>query len=264
MLLFDIKDEKDVEKYTTVIKDFLVYYKQVEMEEAEKLSKLYFNNLLQGLDFNGNDYPTPKITNLPARIQEQTGGYFSPTKTEQKRYKLKDKRKAANTTSVREERKADEEEALKKIKKTLLYEYPFLDKRKDLDTIIDNYCILSLRISQELQYSGEKQSTTIKNLIDAQIRLGTYLGVSEGDRQKTKLTESKDNIASLAVQFEQTLEEFPELMDAFRYNELKMLLNKYERKEISRVLFEGAAFADMSVEDAYLFVGERESKYDRV
>lgn len=259
-ILFNIT-AADKNKFVRVIKDYLVHIKNYPEILAKDRANEYFFNMICGFDFDGNIYTKIDLMYLDERLSDLTEGFFTPVGTEIKRYKIgnahrykkKDRKPATTQVSQNE---------VNKMRKVLLREYPFLSGRKDLENSIYNYCVLSCKIKTYLNSDDTSKGTQVKNLIEAQIRLGSFLGINESERQKAKLAESKDNIASLVAQFQKTIEEFPEIMEEFRFFELKMLLNKFERKEINRTLFESQSYADMSIESAQEFVMDHEAKYE--
>lgn len=252
-MLYEIK-EKDKEKYINILKEYFKYYRHLKEEEALKQAKDGYTNLVNGLDLSGD--PLEDINYFDDRLANVTFDYWSPTNFQKGRYKLETPKRnvTRKTKTISKVDKVNEKE-VEKMKRTLLNEYPFLANRRDLEDTIDNYCGLSLKTKQLLNSpSEEKQSMGIKSLVDAQINLGKYLGIAEADRQKQKIIEDRDNIASLSLQFQVTIEEYPELQKMFKFFELKMLLKKYERKEISRALFQLDSYAGLTIEEAYQFV----------
>ena len=108
----------------------------------------------------------------------------------------------------------------------------------------------------------QANSRELKELTDIVIKLGGYLGIDEGEKKKEKDARNRQSIADMSTYFQDTLEEMPELKDRWKYMELVMLLNKLDRQELTKVLFESGDYAGMKVEDARIFVSERRSKYD--
>ncbi len=252
-MLYDIK-EKDKEKYLTTLKEYFKYYRHLTEEESLKQAQDGYNNLINGLDLAGD--PLEGVNYFDDRLAKVTSDYWSPNNFQKGRYKLETPKRNVKkkTKTVNKVDKVDNKE-VEKMKRTLLNEYPFLANRRDLEDTIDNYCGLSLKTKKLLNSdSEEKQSMGIKSLVDAQINLGKYLGIAESDRQKQKTLEDRDNIASLSLQFQETIETYPEIQMMFKFFELKMLLKKFERNEISRALFQLDSYAGLTVEEGYAYV----------
>lgn len=252
--------KSDNEKYKKILSDYLIFIKHMNAEQSQNIAYQYIENIIEGKGFNGEEFSKPTIKSFAERIEYETNGFYTPTTAEKAKIKI-GKNKTRNTKN---EDKAIEINELDVFKAQLKQEYPFLDGRPDLEDSLSNYCKLSVQVKKALEIDHDKQSTSVKNLIEAQIKLGTYLGISESERQKAKAKESKSSVGDLALQFELTIDEYPELMEMFQYQELRILLNKFERKEISRELFETVGYAGMKIEQAYKFVNENKTKYDRI
>lgn len=255
--MFKITDAQK-SKYESAIKEYLIFYKHLPEAEAIRLSRVYLSNIMEGNGFDGNAFLEPRLKSLAERVAYETNNYYMVKSEKEKRdTKIYPQPKPKNSNDLQVDRNEVE-----LIKKNLVSEFPFLDKRGDLADTVDNYCQLSLQIKVALQDTGDKQSTTVKNLIDAQIRLGQYLGISEADRQKEKAKESKSSIGDLALQFENTIDEYPEIIEACKYKEIKMFLNKLERQELSKELFETNIYVGMPVAAARKWVEDNKERFD--
>lgn len=247
--------KRDQKEYIEIIKDYLVCIESQDPKKAVENSLLLYNNIIYGMDFFGALFPDASVEHFDERLRYCTKDFYIPPDTRLKKYKIK---KPANVSGERNG--ASNEKEIQKIRKDLIENYPFLQNRADLQDSIDNYCFLCVMIKDSLK-SGDAQSVQIKNLVDAQIRLGTYLGIHEGKRQELRLAESKDNIASLVLQFENTFDDYPELREKFKYYELRLLLQKYDRGEISPKMFSCEDYAGVPVEEAKDFVSKLKTKY---
>lgn len=275
-MLFNIGMKK--EKFTFVLKDYFYRVNGYSEVEAYQKAKESMDFLLEGLDLDGNTYKYNEDTSFASRIERVTEKFYKATETEKRRLKIKnyhktikqsdkingyiDKKNQKREVPI-EERKtvtSDKVDAAK-IKKQLYKEFPFLNNRKDLEETLDNYCILSVKVKNLLS-SAKFSNVAVKNLIETQIKLGQYLGISESERQKQKIVESKDNIASLSLQYQQTIEELPNLVEELSYFEIRILLKKYERKELTRDIFKLDSYAGMYPEEAYMLVNKLKKKYE--
>ena len=267
--IFDVT-QTEQDTYLSVIRDFLVYVQFVGEEEADEKAKEYLANLLQGLDFDGNNVPVNQARYFDTLLSKQTGGHYKPTtavKTKHPRLakaKKMVKSKASKTDQVYLALVPVDEEQVERIMENLLTEYPFLT-RDDLREDVQNYSRLKVVINNLTNNADvdKETSVTLKNLMDAQIRLGNYLGIDEGRRAKQKELLDRQSIAALSIEFQETIAEFPELLHRFKYEEIRILLERYDRNELERQLFESAAYANMSISDAREFVARHELKYEQ-
>lgn len=271
--------EFDKNYFLGVLKDFYKFMDGKTETEATDLAEVAYENLIYG---NGLDeVPFDEtITDFAERVRLVTRGYYMAAKNIRGKYKIdtpisgprtrKPKTapqipasptpNVASVTSYKEEYEKD----VKQIKDNLLTEYPSL-RRKDLVQSVDNYCKLQVEINQVLNSGAVlHEAKSIKDLIDSQLRLGSYLGIDEEAKAKAKANEDKQSIAALSQQFQRTVDEFPELMNRMRYKELRMLIQKLERQELSKKLFELPAYAGMSIDEARQFVCEHEAEYEGI
>ena len=64
------------------------------------------------------------------------------------------------------------------------------------------------------------------------------------------------------MRFQRSLDNFPKIKDRQKYKELRMLIEKYERNELSSIIFALSDYAGMSVDEARNFVRQREAEYE--
>ncbi len=253
--------EKDI--FTLIIRDFYIRMQHLSESDASRKSLSDINLLIKGLTKEGEIYPD----DIPfaERVSKLTKGFYTPTKSDLRKTFLPvaPKRKKDDTTVSLglTGTKTSDELYISKFKKEIFNQYPFLFNRKDLESSIESYAALDLKIKKEIA-SSNSSPINIKNLVDAKLKLGSDLGVSEAVRAKKRESESKDNIATLSMQFEETMSQWPKLGLEIKLYELKMLLQKYERRELSREIFALNIYADMTVEEAYAFIDNHEKKFD--
>lgn len=247
----------------------MVYVQFVDEVEAEEKAKELLANLLGGLDFDGNNVPVNQARYFDTLLSKQTGGHYKPTKAVKTKHprlaKAKNTTKKASKVSPLDSVSIPvDEEQVQRIMENLLTEYPFLT-RDDLREDVQNYCRLKVVINNLTSSADvdKETSVTLKNLMDAQIRLGNYLGIDEGRRAKQKELLDRQSIAALSVEFQETIKEFPELLHRFKYEEMRILLERYDRNELERQLFESSAYANMTISEAREFVARHELKYEQ-
>ena len=256
-------------KYIKILKDYLSLIKGIPEVLLHEQAVKAFDNLVAGMDFDGNEYKF-KSNYFDERIEELTEGYYVAQQSTKTRFKLstrtprtrsRTKNNDSDTISVEKLLVEEDYDEIEKIKQYLLSAYPALS-RKDLNTSVTNYCKLSVLIKKLIDGNAVKDNVALKNMTDTYIKLGTFLGINEGEKSKLKDQEDKQSIASLSVRFQQTLANMPEIVERFRYKEIRILLEKYERQEISRELFSHSSYANMTVEEARDFIEKMEPLYD--
>lgn len=259
-------EEKDELRVKVILKKFFQYMKQKTESEADDLSGSTYNYLIRGLDLDGKPINDSNLQHFDELVQNQTQGFYTPNTTQRFKYKrgskLKAKTKRKNGGMVSDEKDSQIREA--RIKKNLLFEYPFLD-RKDLQESIENYCKLIVKINVLMSGNITENNVAIKNLTETMIKLGGFLGIDESKKAALKAIEDKQSIASLSMEFQNTIDKYPALIDRMKYQELRILLEKYDSQSlgISKELFESTAYAAMSVEKAREFILEREAQYEQ-
>jgi len=266
--------DKDRKKYIKIISDFLKFKKNyVDPVLIKTEANSMFDMILQGKDLYGNPYDSKEIF-LDERIEHLLEGFYKSLDTvDRHKYSLGDKRSIRQTKMVKEKKSLtksksisveidpeETKEQIIKIKTDLLKSYPSLD-RPDLSVAVDNYVTLTVKLSYALADPFSMEATTIKQLIEAQVRLGAFLGIDEQEKAKRKAAEGNKSIADLALQFKETLEKYPVLSDRFRYKELRILLSKLDRGEIDRDIFNYCTDG-FSPEQARLFVEKRIELYE--
>jgi hypothetical protein len=258
-----IVEKSDKERYLASLQNYFELIKNMETEEARLKSIKVFDHLIKGRDASGrNRFKPATVKYLAGRIKQTTQGFFTPTDKDKEKYFFAYNKEVPDALSEittgtgpsTDKKKAD------KIKANLIKEYPNLG-RKDLEPFVDNYVILTVKINDVITKSSS-QSIVIKNLVDSQVRLGSYLGINEEEKNKQKALDERQSVAALSLQFQETIDEMPELMDRFVYQELKILIEKYERTELTRNLFTMLSPGNMVIEEARKFVGEREKQYE--
>lgn len=271
-------DDFYAKKFKGILKQYWQYYEKRTESESEALSETSYNYLIHGKDIFGQELKNPNLIYFDEILEEQTKSFYVPVDTVRKRYKrgykpkqhrdsVKKKAAKHETNKVAELTgngwSENDNDKLDRIKDNLLSEYPFLD-RKDLQETIDNYCKLIVKINNIMSADPITNNVAVKNLTDTMIRLGSYLGINEEAKQKQKEIDDKKSIASLSLQFQQTLDAFPKLIDRLRYEEIRILLEKYDSGSngISKELFESDSYAGMSVSKARQFIKERAKKYE--
>lgn len=247
----------DKKVFVQVLEQFFTIYKKLSIEEAEKRAEEAYNNLVRGLTLSGDLWAGEEKT-FAERLNISTEGFYVPSELMKVKYKQpKKKSKKSGPVPTQE---LEQQQAIK-MKLNLFKEYPTLNRRDLLETV-DNYCLLSVKIKNLLNTQAEENHTMIKNLVEAQLKIGQYLGINESKKQELKESENRASVASLSQQFQSTIEEFPELMTRFKYEEIRVLLHKYERGELTRALFQLPSYAGMTIEEAYEFVKRYKDKYE--
>jgi len=267
-VLFRIKDN-DANGFLRVLEDFYRFYKNKPEVEAKSLAAAGFANLISGNDLDGKKITNPNLVYFDEILSVVTENYYTPSQTARYRYKKASRstfgrpKKTTKTSTqiLSPEESKETEKKIDRIKHNLLTEYPTLD-RIDLEENIDNYCKLIVKINELMSEAAADNTMAIKNLTDTQIKLGSFLGIDEGEKAKQKSIDDQQSVASLSSKFQRTIDEFPEIMDRMRYKELRILLEKYDRQEISRELFENSAYAGVTVDAAREFIKKREAKYE--
>lgn len=268
--IFFITEEKEQARFKETLEKYWRYYRQKTIVEASELSISSYNYLICGLDLVGNELTaeTHNIMHFDELLSTLTNKFYAPKASQRFKYQKGDKpqnkprARVEPTDSPPTPRK--DKEKIVRIRKNLLEAYPFLD-RKDLEESIDNYCRLIVKISTLMQGDTVINNVAIKNLTETMIKLGGFLGIDEGKKAAKKALEDKQSVASLSAQFQETIDAYPEIVDRLRYQELRILLEKYESNSvgISRELFESTAYAAMSVDKARVFIAEREARYEQ-
>jgi len=257
-------NDKDRKKYLKILVDYFKFYHQKVDTEAALLAEKAFDNLVYGLDLDGEPVPD-NIKYFDNTLSIVTKKFYTPSDRDKYRYergvnklsKIAHKRAQKVVTITSE----DDGTKLSQIKSNLLKEYPVL-QRKDLQESVDNYCKLIVQINKLMGGNILANNVAIKNLVSSQIALGKALGIDEEEKSKQASIDDRQSIAALSLQFQETLDKFPTMIDRWKYEELRILLDKYDRQELSRQLFELNSYADMSVEDARHFVKSREAEYE--
>jgi len=248
-----------------VLVDYYKFYDGKTAAEAKSLGAVGLEHIIFGNDLDGNPFTNSNISYLDDVIASVTSGYYTPPQAKRHRCKRGVKPKTSGPKRSKKiitvELTSDDKKDIERIKENLVEAYPAMAERKDLQDHIENYCTLTVKIKHMLA-ATQMDSTTLKNLNDVLVKLGSYLGIDESLKAKQKNLKDKASIADLSMDFQQTLEELPEIMTRFRYKELRILLEKYDRQELSRELFELHAFANMTPNEARNWIAEREAKYE--
>jgi len=262
-------------KYAKVIKDYYTFVVGLDENSAIERAKVALENIINGFDFDGN-ITTFTSDFFDDRLEFLTKGYYVAIQSTKGRYKCGPKKSGSyskkkkmdatsNDDSIAIEKLLVDEDynEIEKIKQNLLLAYPSLS-RKDLDNSITNYCKLSVLIKKLVDGNAVTHNIALKNLMDTYIKLGNHLGIDEGDKSRVKDQEDRQSIAALSIRFQQSLTEMPELIKRMRYKEIRILLSKYDRQEISKELFAHYSYAGMPVEEAREFVRQMEPIYDPI
>jgi len=263
--IFFIADDEE-KKFIEVLQKYWQFYRRKTKTEAEGLAKSSYEYLIKGLDLVGNTVEPSKLTTFDTFLSDQTDHFYTPTDANRKRYKkgarLKKSTKPAGKKGSTAANGVDLSK-IDRIRDNLLSEYPALD-RKDLQESIENYCRLIVKVNDMMVTDAISNNVAIKNLTDTMIKLGGFLGIDEEKKAKQKALEDKQSVASLSAKFQQTLDEYPVIMDRMKYEELRILLEKLDANSlgISKELFESPAYAGMEVQKAREFIKEREAKYE--
>lgn len=265
-LVYYIRDN-DAVRFVKVLEDYYRYYCDNTETAAKELAKVGYNNLISGNDLDGKPVTNSNLVYFDELLSIVTHNYYTPSQTSRNRYKKNARpktgrpKKPQTSEPIFEDADKDTKAKITKIKENLLTEYPTLN-RVDLEESIDNYCKLIVKINDLMSTSVVENNVAIKNLTDTQIKLGNFLGIDEGQKAKQKAIEDKQSVASLSVKFQDTLNEFPQIMDRMRYKEIRILLEKFDRGELSRGLFENPSYAGIPIQEAREFVKEREKHYE--
>jgi len=222
------------------------------------------------LDLVGNTLDNSKLAFFDDLLSEQTTHFYTPTDAHRKRFKKGVRPKVSKKSTKKGATKKldglseDGQAKVNKIRNNLLSEYPSLD-RKDLEESIENYCRLIVKVNDLMSGDMSSNNVAIKNLTETMIKLGGFLGIDEEKKARQKALEDKQSVASLSATFQQTIDEYPAIMDRMRYEEIRILLEKFDANSlgISKELFESPAYAGMDIMKAREFVRERESKYEQ-
>ena len=243
----------------------LIEFAKLKGEENPELeAEKYYKNLLLGLTHTGEKVWRRASPFFDKRVSQATKGlYLLPENWKKFRGEVSEETKESpyveldrsNLELNKQKPKFElitekEKQQFETEKEALLKEYPTLN-RADIRNDVELYVQINVKLKNlviEHYFRGSEKA--IKDLIDAKLKLGDFLGLSEGKRREEDLLAMKDNIASLSKQFEVTLQEFPEFKKKLRKKEIKMLLNKYYRNEIPRWMIEREEFLGMKVEEA--------------
>lgn len=268
--IFFIEENKEQTRFKEVLEKYWRYYRQKTIAEATELAVSSYNYLICGMDLVGNELTseTSNIIYFDELLSSLTNKYYMPKASQRFQYQKGDK--PQNKPRARVEpvdtppTSRKDKDKIGKIRKNLLEAYPFLN-RKDLEESIENYCRLIVKISTLMQGDTVTNNVAIKNLTETMIKLGGFLGIDEGKKAAKKALEDKQSVASLSVAFQQTIDVYPEIVDRLRYQEIRVLLEKFESNSlgISKELFESPAYAGMPIDKARAFIAERESRYEQ-
>ncbi len=263
--------EDDKNFFLNVLTDFYRFVMGRAETEAKDLADTGYHNLIRGLDLEGNSLNNENLIYLDDILSIQTEKYYFPTETNRHRYKKNEKKnskkkpgKGKKTDSPPGTTQAlsdEDNDKVDKIKEILLYEYPSL-KRGDLKEDVGTYCRLKVEINKLLSQNVAASSMAIKNLVATQISLGNSLGIDEGAKAKQKESEDRQSVAALSLEFQKTLDDFPEIRKRLKYKEVRVLLEKVERQEISKILFSLPEYAGLTIDEARIFIKENESEYE--
>jgi len=250
----------DVSKYKTIAFEYYSIYKGKDSEEAKRLGDALFKKIISGKTLK--DKKLAKFEHFDEILSELTEHYYIPTTSYRYKYPANGS-KSKGVTTEKAELTAEEQRELVEAKKAdLLSEYPAL-ARRDLGDIVDNYCTLHIQLKHLLSKRRiSENALAVKNITHTLVQLGSFLGIDEGAKAKQKDAEDLQSIASLSVKFQQTLKDYPEIHKRMLYKELRICLEKYERSEISREIFESRSWAGMTVSAAREFVAEHEAEYE--
>jgi len=257
---------EDKEFFIKKLFEFYRFYENKSEAESKQLASVGIERLISGQDLNGKVLDNSNLQFFDVIVENQTRGYYRPSQANKFRFQ----KGAGKKRVVKKGRQIDDSsfssddlDKVETIKQNLLVEYPFLN-RIDLREDIDNYCKIKVKINNLLSSNQVLENAMLlKNLTETQIKLGGYLGIDESQKAKQKSIDDRQSVAALSLKFQQTIENLPDIIDMFRYQEVQILLQKLDRKEISRELFELPSYAGMSVENARVFVKDRELKYER-
>lgn len=264
--LFFIGDDEE-KKFREVLQKYWQFFRKKTETEAKELANSSYNNLIRGMDLVGNQLEPKQLAYFDELLSNQTNHFYSPTDAHRKRFKkgVRPRNTAKKGTSKLTNGLSTEDfKRVNKIRDNLVSEYPSLD-RKDLEESIENYCRLIVKVNNLMSGASVFDSVAIKNLTDTMIKLGSFLGIDEEKKAKQKALEDKQSVASMSVMFQQTMDDYPVLMDRLRYEEIRILLEKVDSNSpgISKELFESPAYAGMEIITAREFVKEREVKYEQ-
>lgn len=263
---------RDKKFYLGVIEDYYVNVKKLPSFDAKKLSEKAYFKAIRGGTFDDANY-TGNFNFFDERLSDFTSGYYTPTTQDRFRYEIykKNGKITGDSSSVAKaldkvNKEVDEKLSVGKkeaeaLIENLLSEYPHL-RRADLTNTVYNYAVLSIKLTKVLDNGGALHSKLVKETIEAQCRLGAFLGINEEKKAQLSAQRNSRSIADLSVEFQQAVDEYPELQDRFRYQELMIFLEKLDRGEIDRNTFQHRLYADCTVEEAKQFVEERHARYN--
>lgn len=256
--VYDVSDEAQVfflEKLT----DYFRFFLEQTSTEAEESAKRALDNIICGLDKDGKEIKNPNLEYLDDVISVETQRYYVPNERDRLRFK-KGTVKAKPIVAPNQPKNGIDLEKLEQIKRNLVSAYPALD-RLDLAQSVDNYCRLQLSMATELA-SQHADSKRLNELTLALTRLGSFLGIDETLKAKQREEEDRQSVAALALAFQRTLEQYPEMIERMRYKEVRILLERYDRQELSREIFELPSHGGMSIEKAREFIRSKEKEFE--
>lgn len=263
-------DVVDKEGYIAILAQYFNIFHALDMLKAEEEARKGYEKLIRRQKLNGEDIVDKSLVFFDDILSAETENFYKPSVASGKKYppnkKLSTKKVSevvkVVSSGLTDEKRLEYKKKAEALKKELFKEYPALN-RADMSETVNIYCITQVKLN-EIVFEKDiiDNHIAIKNLSATLTQLATYLGIDESAKAKQKAVEDKQSIASLALRFQDTIDQFPEIMDRMRYKEIRILLDKYERQELSEQLFKLDAFAGMSVSDARQFIAERESKYE--
>ena len=262
-IIFNI-DERDRKFFVSTLVDYYKMNKGYVNTKAKNAANKAYQNLICGKDLSGDVLNNSNLKAFDDILSFVTESFYIPASSNRKRYEIGAQLNKPIKAKVQRNQpvappEGNESEVLK-IKNKLLSEYPNFVGRADLDMVLDNYAaiIVATKAASSSSANMIADANAVKNLNETLIRLGKYLGIDESEKAKQKSAEDRQSVAALSLQFQETVDQFPEIMDKFRYEELKILLQKYDRQELSKALFELPYYAGMSIAEAREFVSAEE------
>ena len=266
-VLYNISPE-DKEFFITTLANYFVFIKKESNGvKARQIAEGAYNNLIKGLNFDGVPIPGKRLKCFDLLISEETNRFYIPEAANKTRY-LRIKNLPSHRVQIKQKKMGEKipfsTEELKhaeEMKKTLIHEYPNLS-RKDLQDEVDNYCRLKIKMTELVESDLTENHYALKNINETVIKLGISLGINEGEKAKEKLDQDRQSIAAMSSEFQRTIDKYPDIQQRLLYKELRILLDKLERQELSRELFILPAFAGMSVEDARQFVDSHKFDFE--
>ncbi len=265
-LVYYILATQEQNKYRQVLTEYFKYVKGIPEDKLVETADKAYDNLIHNLDLSGNEVTNPNINYFDDLLSTVTNGFYKPIDSNRFKHEKGVKVRRRKVTKEGEpiastELSSKETDAITRIKENLLTEYPNLN-RKDLQESINNYCTLMVQVNKLTNSDVVKNNIAIKNLTDTLIKLGSFLGIDETQKAKQKAMDDQQSVASLSLQFQTTLDQFPQIVKRMKYKELRILLEKYDRQELSKALFESESYAGMSVNEAREFVKTLEVEYE--